>query len=64
MTTEQRELIRKERLDHTTAEGRAMRAAYRRDMEAQRKAMGLPPMGGMGGGPRGGAPGGFPGGAR
>jgi hypothetical protein len=56
-TAEERELRRKERLDHTTAEGRAMVAAFRRDMAARRQALGFGP--GGPGGPAGPPPGGL-----
>jgi hypothetical protein len=50
MTTEQREVRRKEMLDHSTAEGRAQMAAFRRDMDTRRTQRGLgPAWGGFGG---------------
>jgi hypothetical protein len=61
---EDRERRRKEFLDRTTPEDRAMRAEFRKMMNEERKALGLPPLTGRGGrgGPGGGGGWGGPGG--
>jgi hypothetical protein len=50
MTSEQKEVRRKEMLDHTTAEGRAMVQVFRREVAARREQRNMPPaQGGFGG---------------